>query len=79
MGPGNALWIFNREQKRDPKKQLVMLLVAEEGAWRRWEGAKGRGHLQSLSKVGGKAVGGGGGGCGGQAQGERDWHLRQYL
>lgn len=31
-----------------------MLLVAEEGAWRRWEGAKGRGQLQSLSKVRGK-------------------------
>lgn len=51
MGPGNASWILNREQKRDPKKQLVMLLVAEEGAWRRWEGAKGRGQLQSLSKA----------------------------
>lgn len=54
MGPGNAPWILNREQKRDPKKQLVMLLVAEEGVWRRWEGAKGRGQLQSLSKVRGK-------------------------
>lgn len=63
MGPGNAPWILNREQKRDPKKQLVMLLVAEEGAWRRWEGAKERGQLQTLSKVRRK---------GGQAQGERE-------
>lgn len=64
MGPGNAPWILNREQKRDPKKQLVMLLVAEEGAWRRWEGAKGRGQLQSLSKVREKG--------GGQPQRERE-------
>lgn len=54
MGQGDAPWILNREQKRDSKKQLVMPLVAEEGAWRRWEGAKGRGQLQPLLEAQGK-------------------------